>query len=318
MAVNYLTSETLIESVKNRALIPSNQSTFTEVDFLRFANEEMIIGVVPLILLYHEEYLLFSELVPLKDHTSNYKIPYRATGNKLRELAYQDNNKNIYEMSRVSIEEVSEFEGATNLNNIRHYYVKNNEIILLPGINGAVTGSLIFSYYMRPNNLVPIDQVAVVSNINTGTGEIFVNSIPNSFTLTTKLDVIRVENPFKNINFDITPIAINTTTNVITLNATDLPETLSVGDHIALAGETNIPQISSDLHPILAHRVAIRCLEALGDTQGLGNAMAKLAEMEKNIPMLIDNRIEGSPQKISTRWSMFRLNALRRRRWFRR
>lgn len=314
---NYLTSSTLIESVKNRALIPDNQVTFQTEDFLRFANEEMIIGLVPSILIYHEDYLLYSEDVALVENQSNYTIPYRAVGNKLRELAYKDNNGNIFEMSRLLIEDISEFQGSITTSNVQHYYVQGNEIILLPGISGMVTGSLRFSYYMRPNDLVPEDEVSTIRSIDTVTGEIFVDFIPDGFSTSLEIDFIKGKTPFKTASFDILPAAINPTTSVITFATGDLPSNLQVGDMIALANQTKIPQVPADLHVILAHRVAIRCLEALGDTQGLTNAMEKLKEIEFKTNMLIDNRVEGSPTKISSRWTPMRISGLRRRRWFR-
>lgn len=315
---NYLTAEDLIASVKNRALIPDNQVTFETEDFLSFANEELIIGLVPTVLLYHEDYLLYTQSTALVANKSNYKIPYRAIGNKLRELSYQDLNHNVYEMSRLPIDDVSEYQGSSTVTNLQHYYVRNNEIILVPNLGESVVGDLLFSYYLRPNNLVTNDKIAVIQSINTGTGEIFVNSVPESFSTATKIDFIKVENPFKCLSFDATPTSISSSTNTITFSANDIPSELAAGDHIALAGETNIIQLPADLHVMLAHRVAIRCLEALGDTQGLQNASAKLQEMEKNMGSLIDNRVEASPQKVSLRWSPLRLSNLRRRRWFRR
>ena len=72
-------------------------------------------------------------------------------------------------------------------------------------------------------------------------------------------------------------------------------------DLVTLAGETIIPQIPDELHSMLAQRVACRCLEALGDQQGLQAANLKLAEMEAKSATLINDRIESSPQKIVNR-----------------
>ena len=90
---------------------------------------------------------------------------------------------------------------------------------------------------------------------------------------------------------------------------------LSIGDHIAISTESAIPQIPDDLHPVLAHRVAARILEALGDTEGLQNANTKLAELEQQTTTLIDNRVEDSPKKVVNRHSNLRagLNSRYRR-----
>jgi hypothetical protein len=80
-------------------------------------------------------------------------------------------------------------------------------------------------------------------------------------------------------------------------NPSDIPERLSVGDWICLAGETVIPQIPSDLHVMLAQAVACRVLEAIGDSQGLQNAAAKLQEMEQKLFNVIDSRLESPGRK---------------------
>ena len=55
---SYLNSTALIASIKQRAMVPESQVTFTQQDFLNFANEEMQIGLVPAILQFHEEFLV--------------------------------------------------------------------------------------------------------------------------------------------------------------------------------------------------------------------------------------------------------------------
>ena len=91
---------------------------------------------------------------------------------------------------------------------------------------------------------------------------------------------------------------------------------IAVGDIITQAEETIIPNIPTELHVVLAHRVAARCLESLGDQAGLQMANAKLQEMEVKTGNLIDNRVEGSAQKILNRNGILRLGKIgRRRNW---
>jgi hypothetical protein len=52
------------------------------------------------------------------------------------------------------------------------------------------------------------------------------------------------------------------------------------------------------MHVVLAQAVACRVLEALGDTEALKNASAKLENMERRILSVIDTRTEGNSQKI--------------------
>ena len=73
-----------------------------------------------------------------------------------------------------------------------------------------------------------------------------------------------------------------------------------------MANECIIPQIPPDLHNALAERTAARILAAIGDTEGLGVANAKLQEIEARQGTLLDGRVEGAPQKITARHSLLR------------
>jgi hypothetical protein len=303
---SYMDSEALIKSVKSRALLPTSQSTFTNDDFLAFANEEMAIGLVPDVLIMHEDYLMYTELLLLETNVTRYKIPYRAIGNKLREVQYQDNSGNAYPMTRIGVADIPYYNLATN-NNAYAFYVENNEICIVPqNLTPPTNAYLRMTYYMRPNQLVTSDQVAVVSSVDRNTGVIQLVNLPEAFNVSQKLDIIKVQSPNKTLDYDITPLAINSTSKTITLNLNDVPDALEAGDNIALAEQCCIPQVPSDLHVMLAHRTAMRCLDALGDTEGLQNAAAKLGEMKASSTVLIDNRVEDAPRKILNRWGTIR------------
>lgn len=305
-AKSYMTSNTLIESVKRRAMVPENQNTFSDQAFLAFADEEMALGLVPSILVMHEDYLMYTERVTLEANQTRYPVPYRAIGNKLRDVAYEDNNGNVYPMTRISVGDLSYYNQTTN-NNAYAFYMENNEIVLVPqNLNPSSQTYLRLTYYMRPNQMVMLDEVAVISSIDRNTGVIQVSNLPEDFNVNELLDIIKVQSPNKTLKYDIQPVSINTTSKTITFLTSDIPATLTAGDHIALAEECAIPQVPSDLHVVLAHRVATRCLEALGDTEGLQNANQKLAEMEAKTTMLIDNRVEDSPKKIVNRSGFLR------------
>jgi hypothetical protein len=78
------------------------------------------------------------------------------------------------------------------------------------------------------------------------------------------------------------------------------------GDYICLANEAIIPQIPPDLHNGLAERTCARILAAIGDQQGLQTSLAKIAEIDQKQGNLLDNRSEGTPQKVLARHSLLR------------
>ena len=81
---------------------------------------------------------------------------------------------------------------------------------------------------------------------------------------------------------------------------------IQIGDYACVANECIIPQIPPDLHNTLAERTAARILAAIGDTEGLQASNAKLQEIETRQGTILDDRVEGAPQKISARHSLLR------------
>ncbi len=313
----YYTSELLIESVKRRINIPSNQNTFTDEDILAFADEELGLSVVPAIMSLHEDYLLFTEDQVLVANQNDYIIPFRAVGNKLYDLQYLDESNNVYLMSRATAADEPFYQGAYTVNRTYAYYIKNNRISLMPKITGNTQGTLRFIYYIRPSQLVLTTKVATVSNINRDTGEITVTNLPSTFSTSTPLDFYKVQSPHNVLKIDKIPASVNSTSKTITFDTDDIPDDLAVGDQIALSQQCAIPQIPSDLHVYLAQKTAERILEAQGDSEGLALAKQKSSEMQQSASLMIDNRVDESPIKLSNRTGILKtgLFSYYRRRW---
>jgi hypothetical protein len=296
---SYYDSTTFINAVKRQAAIPTYQGTFTDDDILQLANEEIDISVVPSITEVHEDYFLASLEIDLIPGVVSYDIPYRASGNKLRDVAFKDANSNIYEMKRVPVEYLSDYRFGNAVRSIAEfYYVQNNQITLLPGIENA-NGKLLFFYYFRPNRLVQNKEAGVITAIDTVLFTVTLDNLPPTFTNGVTIDMVQERNPHKTIDFDLPITAVNNTTKTLTFAS--LPSTLRVGDHVALSEQTIIPQIPSEIHPMLVERVVFRIMAAQGDAQGMQASSGKLAEMEVKAGKILDNRVEGSPQKIVVR-----------------
>lgn len=297
-----MNSTELITSIKRRASIPESQATFEDTDFLELATEEQNIGLVPSVLSVHEEYFVYEQTVSLVTGTLRYAIPYRAIGNKLRDLTYVDAQGNEYPTIKVSQEDSLET-FAFDTNPLR-YKIQAGNVVLLVSPNTTLTGSLKFYYYLRPNSIVLLSRGAQITAIDTGTGDITVDSVPTHFTTSLLYDFNRSKPDHHILSFDKSVTSILGTT--ITFDTDDIPSDLEVGDYICQSGETVIPNIPTDLHVVLTHRAAARCLEALGASQDLQNANVKLAEMEQKTGTLIDNRVESQPTKILNRNSFLR------------
>lgn len=315
---SFLTSSTLIETVKRIALIPTSQSTFTDADFLAFANQEMRIGIVPTIMTHHQEYFVIdSPEIPLVPDQNHYEIPNRAIGGKFRDVFYVDTAHNLQAMTRINPDNRSYFQQTNLQNRFVFYYIQGTDVVLTPNVGPTPVGALLFSYYLRPNELVSEDRVGTITNISTGvsTTVFTLDSIPTGFTTSVLYDMLQTNPGHKTLNLDISPTAIDITNKTITFNNSDVSSDIIVGDYIAFAGESIIPQIPSELHDVLAQRVALRCLQALGDQAGYSIAQSKLAEMNTSTSVLVDNRSEGNAEKILNLKGQLRSSKVRRRGW---
>jgi hypothetical protein len=183
------------------------------------------------------------------------------------------------------------------------------------GFTGSVSGSVVtFTGTTRLET-----QVNASSLTNYDSVILTCDQIPTNLVEGTEVDFIQHKPGFKTYDYDfeLPTGSIDSNAKTITLPTSSLPRQFVKTDFIATAGETIIPQIPVELHPMLVQRVVCRCLEALGDTQGLANAKEKLAEMVGKMGNLIDNRVESAPQKIFNKGSPLRIAKFRQRSFFR-
>ena len=158
----YMTSEQLIASIKRRANIPDSQAMITDEEILDFANEEMMLNLVPLVVSKHEDYYLTSEDVAVQNNVFSYAIPYRALGTKLRELAFYDEEpKRFSPLYRKSIDEITESSNRGTCTGHNRFYIMNENIVLDTTSNVGYD-TLRFFYNMRPNSLVLNDRIAAI------------------------------------------------------------------------------------------------------------------------------------------------------------
>lgn len=298
-----LNSTDLIKSVRRRGMVPDDSSTFTNQDILDILNEEIDVGLLSTLLNLNEEYLVHYEEIDLVSGTNEYEIPYRAIGNKLRDVMYVDQSGGVYELTRVSLEDLPDFRYFNRTSNgIDSFYVQNNKIVLNSSLYENYDKLRLY-FYLRPNKLVEEKYVGKITSIDTATGVVSLQTFPEEFTNIAPMDFIAYRTPNKILKYDITPTSANKNLKTVTFDPDSLPSGLIVGDYLAFAEETSVPNLPTELHPILAQRCSVHILESLGDTESLQSAQTRLRQMELAVQDLIDNRVEGAPQKIRNKHS---------------
>ncbi len=277
----------LISSIKRRASIPTSQNLFSNADFLALANEELQDNLVPLILSAKEEYFVFNYDYSIQSGLNAYAIPSQAIGGSLRDVQLIENT------SVISLCRLFEEDRYDTADNGRGFFIQGNNINISPTPT-STSGTLRLVYYRRPNALVLSSACGQIESIDTGTNQIVVSSVPSAFTTGVEIDFIKDKAGFDSLAVDQSISGVSGTT----ISFASLPTGLAVGDWIALAGESPVPQIPQEAHSILAQMVTVKCLEAMNDAKAMQLAEQKLQMMKDNFLTVISPRITGENKKV--------------------
>jgi hypothetical protein len=289
--MSYTTSD-LLSSIKRRGMIPSSQVTFQDTDLLSMATEEIQIELLPLLIGVREEYYVRSYDYAITSATQSYRVPVRAVGMGLRDVLYRDSTTGVmYPLSQITTSEDSG-EDETNLPYL--YYLCDNSVYLTP-IPSTTNGTLRLLYYCRPGKLVETSDAAQITVITTGTNTVTCSAAPPStWTTATSVDFIRGTGGQEYLAIDQAISSVSGSDIVFS----SLPTGLAVGDWIAAAGYSPLPQLPEELQPVLAQKVVCQVLEALGDAQGLQLHQARLKSLLDNALKLISPRVKGGQKKV--------------------
>jgi hypothetical protein len=294
------TSDVLVASIKRRGSIPTSQNLIKQADFYALINEELQSNLVPYLMSVREEYFVADFDYSIQLNKTTYRIPQRAIGGKLRDVLYVRVGGSAYPLPRLDEAEV-----ASNNNSLNGFYLFGNSVVLNP-IPTNTSDTLRLRHFRRPNTVVDVSACGQVTAINTVTNQVTCSSVPTSFTTNVLCDFVKAQSGFECLQID-SPI-VNISGSTITFSS--LPTDLAIGDWISLAGESPIPQIPQELHPLLAQLVTVKCLEALGDAGGLSVAQSKLKELQESLMHVIAPRVDGEMKKIKSSTSL--ISGLRR------
>jgi hypothetical protein len=298
VAASYTTTD-FLSSVRMRGSIPTTtnaNNVNSTANLLALATEELHLKLVSLIMSVREEFYVANKDYDVTANQASYAIPSRAVGMVLRDVLWIDDSGAVTDMQPVDPETIS----TTNTGEPEGYYLEHNNVVLYPTPN-ATSGTLRLRHFQRPSRLAATSACAQVSAINTGTNTVTVSSLPSSMTTGITVDFVDADAPYNCHAIDqaITGVSGSDVT------FSSLPSGLAVGDWIALAEYSPIPQVPHEFQSVLAQMTVVRALRAIGDRDG-----AAVAEKELNDPdtgvlacclKLITPRVQGTPKKVVSR-----------------
>lgn len=292
------TLDSLINNIKIRGTIPSSQQMFTDTRFAALATDEMQTTIVPQIMACREDFFLTYEDVAIDQNQRTYAIPERAIGSKLKDLVIVTNPdssvESFYSLPRLSIDEISGGTGPyTGCINSSGYYIQGNDVVIWPSTQPG--GTLRKYYFRRANYLVPESDAGQIQSINILTNEVVLGNVPNTWTMGTELTVISSKPGFT-VRVESTPIL---TVSSPTIGFTSV-EGFEVGDWVSLTGYSPVIMLPVEAQAVLAQAVTVKCLEALGDSNGMQIAEKKLKDLQESMFNTLTPRVDSSPKKCTS------------------
>jgi len=299
------TTDSLIDSIKRRITLPDAQNLYEPEDLIAFMGDEMSSTIEPLIHSVQQDYWVNRVDVPLVIGQTNYTLPIRGVANGLRLLTLVDPGGNEIEFPLLRPENTAStynWLSPYSTSTLYGFYMEDDHIVVFPQqvVNNPVM-SVRFRFERMPSQLCATSEAAQITAI---AGNIVtVNNIPTDWTTSLTYDLINGQPAFQSKGDSLVVTLLNTGTFQITFTA--LPANAVVGDWIAVAGTSPIPQIPYQLFPFLAQAVACKCLEGLADTQVLQTSQQKLAMMKEDILKLLQPRDMGNVQTVINRGGLF-------------
>ena len=302
MAGRDYTTTGLIESIKRRAQIPINQSTFTAAKVLAYADDEMTDTVIPMVRKHRNDHFVTYEDVTTTAATA-YDIPEEAMNRGLFNVGMLDGQGNPYALIPINFDrelDIDTYWGSVIARSggsaRRGYYVRGDQVHLYPD---SVADETLRLYYERlQGKLIETSAAGLVTGVDSGTGVVTCSGgVPSSISTSTPIDCINARPGFGLRFSAVTPSAKAATTVTIAAASAAL---VVVGDYIALEGESPIVQLPVEAHAKLAQAVAVKLKEALGHP-GAVLAQEKLDRAEQNYGESFQTRVEQAPKRVFAR-----------------
>lgn len=292
------TGNQLLDDVQITITMPNNQVLLTDERILSLANDEVMAHVVPLMLSLNEEYFVeLDDSDKTVQDKKEYDIPYRAVGRILRDLKIQTGQPdNVFNSVQIQLEDANFFQATTGTFS---YYFKGDKFVLVPTPQSQ-DYTLLKYYLLRPNKIVKTGSAGLVTGI---TGNIVnLNVVPTTFVNGVLCDFIKGVQGNSTIRMD--QAITNVSGNQVTF--AEVPDTLVIGDWVALAEESPVLQLPDEAFPYLVFLTAKRCLYAIGDYEGMKAIDEQIPEKRRLLEMILAPRNEGENIKIVNRWGLLR------------
>lgn len=303
-------SAELLTAIKEAGSIPVNAGSWTDARILAKASSEIRKFYLPKLVDAKGEYLVKESLIPCVNAQREYLISPRAAAVRLVSFKGGDNvERPLDDLTPRAQSELYVDRGRLGMPlwyNFREGYVQ-----LFPLPMNA-TDFLKVLWHIRPSRLIVTSDARQIFSIVAGASTTVINFATAVGTALagaagTLYDLVGVKNPFAIKSWDAASqgtVTDGVSTAITFLNSA-IPTDLAVGDWVAAAGYSPMPNIVEDLHEPLALRTAA---SIVGSRQSAlrTSLLEDAASAERELGSLLEPRSKGNPRKLVQRRFMRR------------
>lgn len=296
--------DNLAANVNLKCLNPISQNTYQLADIVALMDNELSLGIVPLLKKTQQDYFVYNVDVTIVQGQSAYTMPPRAIGNALRDVVLLDASGNEVALNNLMREYIKvqfPFNFVPSIWSFGQYLTANEVNLYNTLIQSYTAYKLRFITERRPGGLTMSTNcgkiTAIAGNVLT------LSAVDNAWTTATTFDIINPLPPFQSIADDVTVTLIAG----FQVTLSSLPAGIAVGQWFCPAMLSCIPQIPYEMFPLLTERTVATIAEALDMSQLLASSKAKIQEFEGNALALARPRVTGSPKVIINKDSFGRL-----------
>ena len=289
--------------VNLKCLNPISQNTYDLPAIVDLMNNELSLGVVPLLKKTGQEFFVYNVDVPIVQGQSSYLFPPRAVGNSVRDVVLLDASGNEVALNNLMREYIKVQFPFNFVPSIWSFgqYLSGNEVNLYNTLIQSYTAyKLRFITERRPGSLTLSTNCG---NITAITGNVLTLSFVDvDWTTDSTFDIINPLPPFQSIGDDLT--INNISGSQVTLDT--VPAGIANGQWFCPAMLSCIPQIPFEHFALLNEMTVAAIAEGLDMAQLLASANAKIEKFTGNAAALVRPRVTGSPRKIINKDAMGR------------
>lgn len=301
----------LIANIKRRGVIPTAQMTYMLPDFKAMIDDELLSYALAILHSYREDYYIERKTVDWEKpdiiNSNGYpcwRVPEYAIANSLRDLIAITSSMVRYNVPRLMLDDVPA------LVNFGWYF--EGDYVVFRYDDSSTTpkpNKVEMAYHVRPN-LVCMENEAwkilqVLPGSPTADETLLRVEGPDATGINQyHQDIIHGKSSFDVMARDLTGNGLDPTT--VVYNTADLPMNIQKGDWISWTNTTPFPMLPSEMHGLLAQRVAVKFLEEQGEETMLKNAIENMVDLEQKVMKLFSPRVEGKPKKLVNRLGLWR------------